>query len=137
MNSLSYSVLATGAVAAIVVSAIGLPSFEPGVAHDEITGSIKGDRKGGYVLERNGQAVCSMRRGAQIAPRVYRLDASTACEPALAGFETALYWTDIGNGGVVISGTNGPIIEFAESDGAGLESIEPANPLFSLTRSDR
>ncbi len=35
MNSLLSSVVATGAVAVVVVAAIGLPSFDAGVAHDE------------------------------------------------------------------------------------------------------
>lgn len=133
MNSLFSSILTTAAVAAVAVGVIGLPDFGPGVDHDSITGSIKSDRAGYYSLNRSGEFQCSVRRGAQIKASVYRLETSGSCKSVLEDFDTVLYWTDTSSGGVVISGSNGPILEFAEADGVALESINPASPLFSLT----
>lgn len=134
MNSLISSVLATGAAAAVAIAVFGLPDFGPGVAHDEITGSISGARTGAYSLDRGIDSDCSIRRGAQMAPMVYQLETSGGCETVMEGFDIALFWTDTKGGGVVISGRNGTILEFAEADGEALESISPASPLFSLRR---
>lgn len=133
MNSLISSVLTTGAAAAVAVTVFGLPDFGPGVAHDEITGSIGDSRTGLYSLDRGIDSDCSIRRGAQMAPMVFQLETTGGCESVLEGFDTALFWTDTKSGGVVISGSGGTILEFAEADGEALESISPASPLFSLT----
>lgn len=132
MNSLISSVLTTCAAAAVAITVFGLPDFGPGVAHDEITGSINSDRNGPFSLESGGSS-CSIRKGAQIAPTVYRLETSGGCSAVFDGFDTALYWTDTSRGGVVISGRNGPILEFAESDGTALESIKPTQQLLLLS----
>lgn len=132
MNSLVTSVLATGAVAAIVVATVGLPEVGPGVGRDEITGSIAQLRSDGYMLSRDGVDACIIRPGAQMAPSVYQLIIPDSCLATFGHPEGPTYWTETGGGGIVISGRNGTIVEFAEADGIGFESVVPASPLYSL-----
>ncbi len=134
MNSLAYSLLATGATVAVGLALIGLPELNPGVAEDEITGSIAGSRQSAYILEGAG-AECRVRRGARIAPTVYRFVALGDCGALLRRGDTPAYWTETAGGGIVISDQKGVIIEFAQADGAHLESVYPLRPLYSLTRS--
>lgn len=132
MNSLVPSVLATGAVAAIVVATVGLPAFEPGVGQDDITGSVAKVRSEGYMLSRDGIDSCIIRPGAQMAPSVYQLIIPDRCLAAFGHPEGPTYWTETNRGGIVISGRDGTIVEFAEADGIGFESVVPASPLYSL-----
>lgn len=139
MYNLISSIFATATTAFVVLAVFGPPVFGPGVDRDTTTGSVRTQQSGlyasaGHELILNGEVLCEVRRGARIAPTVYRLEASAHCIPALGAIDRALYWTENGTGIIVFSNREGTIIEFAETDGAQLESVLPSSPLYTLRR---
>ncbi len=137
MKELISSLFATGSAAFVTLVVFGLPTFGPGIDRETITGSIPVTQSGNHTLFMNGEALCDVRRGARIAPTVYRLEAAANCGSALGQADQSLYWTETASGGVIFSGTEGAIIEFTEADGSQLESVLPTNPLYSLRRKSR
>lgn len=135
MNRLiSFLFLALAAMLG-AATAIGLPGFDNQNVVDTMnTASIKGDRRGFYELVRSDQERCLLRKGQRVGPETYLIENKVSCDNAIKTMSSALYWTDTAHGGVIISGPEGPLIEFAESDGPGFESVHPANPLFTLYR---
>ncbi|MEX0345346.1 MAG: hypothetical protein AB3N20_10525 [Rhizobiaceae bacterium] len=139
MYNLISSIFATATTAFLVLALFGPPVFGPGVDRETTTGSVRSQQSGfvasgGHELFMNGEVLCEVQRGARIAPTVYRLEASPQCIPALGVLDQALYWTENGTGSIVFSNREGTIIEFAETDGAQLESVLPSRPLYNLRR---
>lgn len=87
-----------------------------------------------YRLVANGdEAVCAVRRGAEISHGLSLLAVASNCRRLLPGIERAKFWREQDDGTVAFS-ANGidPIVTFGVADGDGYESYTPALPLLSL-----